>query len=739
MAASPAQQEELPAQERQNYRKLCKCYDEHEYKKGIAIADSILVKAPTCADVIAMKGLCTYQNGSTEDAIAIIKEALKTNFMASSLWHALGVIHKGERDDHQAFACFKRANQFDGNRNTHSVTRDAAAMAIAVRDWGYYCELRQKLLGLKSSVRYNWVTYAIAQQMLGNAKVALGIMDTMGMVMEWGDTPIEVSEVHLYRAQLAIEAGQPKDAIAILTKEKTLDRCAKQQLLAQAYTLSAAKSAKAQAEAAYLELFNMGLDQRDVLFNLAKLRGIDVDPLPTDKSKAGGRCKVAPRVSEPFVALLDEVHAKYPKADPPKRVALDYCPVDALPQRLRDYCRPFVAKMVPSLTSVLKSLYASAERTAAIETVFLAWEKDLVAGNGAEFADAAPQCAGLPDGKPNPLWLNLVLQVLATHYTRVGDYAKAHSYIDRAIEHTPTVEMLHVTRAKIYKREGKLTDAAFHADVARKLDLQDRYLNVKAAKYYLRAGEIEAAESLIGLFLKIVDDSEVWLNMCDMQASWYELALGDGYMKRGDAINAIRTFKALELHYKHNHDELMDYHAYTLRRCNMRAFLEVIKNDDNATGQAHFLAMCPKMIRAYLHVQENGTDDALSKYVPRPKATESENWDKNDAGAKKNLSKLEQDFDIKVDLDDVLGACAPYVRALQKHQPESPETHQLAFEVALRQGRYVLAAAAVVALGKCRGPGVEAAVAESKKRLAAFTAKNKPASAAVEAAVKLAL
>ena len=90
--------------------------------------------------------------------------------------------------------------------------------------------------------------------------VNMSIMDTMGLVMEWGDTPNECSEVHLYRAQLAIEADMAKEAVSILTKERVTDRCAKFQLLAKAYSMSAAKNAKENSEKAYLELFAMGLE-----------------------------------------------------------------------------------------------------------------------------------------------------------------------------------------------------------------------------------------------------------------------------------------------------------------------------------------------------------------------------------------------------------------------------------------------------------------------------------------------
>jgi len=38
---------------------------------------------------------------------------------------------------------------------------------------------------------------------------------------------------------------------------------------------------------------------------------------------------------------------------------------------------------------------------------------------------------------------------------------------------------------------------------ARRLDGQDRFLNWKAARYLMRAGDIEGANSLLGLFTKV--------------------------------------------------------------------------------------------------------------------------------------------------------------------------------------------------------------------------------------------
>ena len=46
------------------------------------------------------------------------------------------------------------------------------------------------------------------------------------------------------------------------------------------------------------------------------------------------------------------------------------------------------------------------------------------------------------------LW---VLFFLVRHFTTIGDTQKAMEYIEKAIEHTPTMMELYMTKAKVYK------------------------------------------------------------------------------------------------------------------------------------------------------------------------------------------------------------------------------------------------------------------------------------------------
>jgi Flp pilus assembly protein TadD len=60
-----------------------------------------------------------------------------------------------------------------------------------------------------------------------------------------------------------------------------------------------------------------------------------------------------------------------------------------------------------------------------------------------------------------------------------GDLVGALAAVDAAIEHTPTVLELYMTKAKILKHGGNVKEAAKQLDYARELDTADRFINSK--------------------------------------------------------------------------------------------------------------------------------------------------------------------------------------------------------------------------------------------------------------------
>lgn len=60
-----------------------------------------------------------------------------------------------------------------------------------------------------------------------------------------------------------------------------------------------------------------------------------------------------------------------------------------------------------------------------------------------------------------------------------------------------------MVKARVLKRLGDYYGAALCMDEARLLDLQDRFLNTKCAKYRFRAGLVDEANEILGLFTKV--------------------------------------------------------------------------------------------------------------------------------------------------------------------------------------------------------------------------------------------
>jgi peptide alpha-N-acetyltransferase len=96
-----------------------------------------------------------------------------------------------------------------------------------------------------------------------------------------------------------------------------------------------------------------------------------------------------------------------------------------------------------------------------------------------------------------------------------GDYTQALLSIDTCIEHTPTSPDMLAKKAKLLKKSGDLHSASVYMDACRRLDLQDRYLNNKATKYFLRADCMNNAMETIAMFTK--HDGDPQQTLYDLQ------------------------------------------------------------------------------------------------------------------------------------------------------------------------------------------------------------------------------
>jgi N-alpha-acetyltransferase 15/16, NatA auxiliary subunit len=671
----------LPAKEQKLFDQMSKFFDNREYTKALRSADTILATFPDHGETLAMKGLTLHTIEQKEEGIALVKAGVAKAMRSGICWHYLGMCYRSDKNVVEAQKAFKRASQCDPKNM--NVLRDVSSMSVQLRDWDCFFESREKLLGLKANIRANWIALSCAYRQLGQTELAAAIMDVMVQIMDAGDNRVETSEVHLYRAELEITNNQPQKALDILSKhdKDIIDTQIKTKLRAKAYSMTGKKD---QAEKEYMTLIGERFAEGDCIVAIANLRKISLgdDNLPKGAEAA-----------TKMLELLDQVAAVFPKCDYARRVTLDCVPVDQFEARLCAYAAPFIQKMIPSLFSVLKTLYRSPERAKIIGDVFLRWEKELKDKNFSSFG-----------GVENPALIMWLHAFLASHQTRLLNFEKAHEYITLAINHTPTVEMLYLMRAKIFHREGKLEDAAEWADKARVLDLQDKYLNGKCAKYQFRAGHIKKAEATMQLFYKssVVDDT--FLVALESQCAWYEREVGDAFFSKGDVVSALQNYLMYEKHHANSHDELLDFHSYVFRRCNMRAWFDVLARDDGLTSNQFFLLLCPRIVRCYVRVAELGEDAVRSKHTPRQKPANTD----DEAEDKRRLQQWNDYYLANIDLQNPLQKAQRYVEALLQNRWQKEETHLVAVEYYLASKKPLLATQSLIALRKLKSTAVPA-------------------------------
>lgn len=159
---------------------------------------------------------------------------------------------------------------------------------------------------------------------------------------------------------------------------------------------------------------------------------------------------------------------------------------------MKPYLLSALTKGVPSLFADIKGLYLDIEKQQVIEEVVEELRESLSSENITPAYEDEPPTTYL--------W---TLYFLAQHHSFLSRPAQSLSLLDTALQHTPTLPELHTCKARVLKRAGDLLGAARCLEVARLLDGQDRFLNTKSAKYRLRAGLIDEASEILGLFTKV--------------------------------------------------------------------------------------------------------------------------------------------------------------------------------------------------------------------------------------------
>ncbi|KAL7811610.1 N-terminal acetyltransferase A, auxiliary subunit [Trichoderma gracile] len=670
----------LAPKEAAQFRTIIRSFEDKQYKRGLKTAELILKKHPKHGDTMAMKALILNSQGKPDEAFPLAKEALTVDMKSHICWHVYGLLYRSVKNFEEAIKAYKFALKLDPS--SAQIQRDLAILQVHVRDYQGYIQSRTAMLQARPQLRSSWTALAIAHHLAGNLAEAENVLTTYEGTLKSQPSryDIEHSEAVMYKNSIIAEQGDYQRALEHLetAAKHNLDRLAVLECRAD-YLLKLER--KEEAAKVYRLLLDRNSEHTLYYEKLEEALEIPADDVAARK------------------AIYDEYAAKFPRCDIARRAPLDFLSGDEFRQVAESYLTLMLNKGVPSLFANLKHLYSDSFKKDTLREIA---EKYITSQDiDSESKDKGEAAA---------------LYYLAQHYNyhMSRDLAKAHEYVDRAIEKDPKSVDFHMTKARILKHEGNIKAAAEMMNTARKLDLKDRYINSKCAKYQLRNNENDKALKTVGLFTRAETVGGPLADLLEMQCIWFLTEDGEAYARQGNTGLALKRFHALNNIFDVWQDDQFDFHSFSLRKGQIRAYIDMVRWEDHFRDHPVYTRVALDAVNLYLKMAEkpsaNGTngvseEDALEKKKAAKKARkEQQRLEREEAErqAKQDPNKGGQAGDAKKkDEDplgltlaattDPLGEAMKFLGPMLQSSPKSIEAQIAGFEVYMRRGKYVLA------------------------------------------------
>ena len=233
--------------------------------------------------------------------------------------------------------------------------------------------------------------------------------------------------------------------------------------------------------------------------------------------------------------------------------------------------------------------YVGADSEQAQETQELTTTEDKVSASDEKSKRAKDS------SKPDRQLHRSALYFLAQHfnYPMTQDLRLALEYVDQALEEEPErIEFL-MTRGRILKHMGDISEASITMEKARELDKRDRYINTKAAKYQIRNDQNEKAIETMSFFTRNEAAGGPLGDLHDMQCLWYLTEDAESFLRQERLGLALKRFTAVSNIFNVWEEDQFDFHTFSLRKGMIRAYVELVKWED-------FLRQHPFYTRAAL-------------------------------------------------------------------------------------------------------------------------------------------
>lgn len=685
----------LPPKENSLFKRIVKCYEHKLYKNGLKFGKQILTnpKFSEHGETLAMKGLILNCLGRKDEAYEHVRRGLRNDLKSHVCWHVYGLLQRSDKKYDEAIKCYRNALKWD--KDNIQILRDLSLLQIQMRDLEGYRETRYQLFMSRPTQRASWIGFAMAYHLLKDYEMALKILDSFRKTLVTGSYDYEHSELLLYQNMVIQESGDLKEALnhLIECQEQICDRLSVEETFAQLY----------------IEL-NRLEEAEVVIRNLLKR-----NPENTMYYSLLNKALNIKTEEDKFNVLNDLIKAEC-KALAPKRLLLNYVEGEKFVFEIDKYLKRGLRKGIPPLFVDVRPLYKEKERADIIENLVVNYAKNLK-------SHCSFGSKGTINTEEPPSALLWTYYFLAQHYDYLRNIDKALEFINEALEHTPTLIELYITKARIYKHGGDVYEAYRWVDEAQALDTADRYINSKCAKYMLRSNMVKEAEEVCSKFTR--EGVSAMENLNEMQCMWFQTECAFAYRRLENWGESLKKCHEIDRHFSEIIEDQFDFHTYCLRKMTLRSYVGLLRLEDVLRAHKFYLKAASCAISVYIRlydvpIKDEKEEEQLkledlapgelkklrnkqrkarrklelqqAELTAAAEKKEQHNKSRQTATEQENDS-IPQDELIPEKLAkaaDPLEQAIKFLRPLQNLASENIETHLMAFEIYSRKGKPLL-------------------------------------------------
>lgn len=589
-----------------------KLYEGKQYKKSIKLLDTLMKKHVT-PDCLALKGLDNYFLGEKTEAADLVNQSISKieGTKASAICcHVLGIYMRSVKSYADSIKWFQAS--LDNGSTNKQIYRDLATLQSQIGDFKAALVSRKKYWESFVGYRANWTALAIAQDINGERQQAINTLSQFEKLAEGKISETEMyenNECLIYKNDIMYRnAGDNTEKLEkVLHHLDTIEPKVfdKYGLLERKASIFMKLGKTKEASIVYRTLIKRNPDN----FKYYKLLEVSLGITTNNKLRK---------------VLYEKLATFYPRCEAPKFIPLTFIHDDTeLSKKLSEYILPQLKRGVPATFSNIKPLYL--KRRNIVPRLI---EKIVVDYLAAQ------------DSKKNPIPYIWSCYYLSQHYLNLRDYQKAQEYIEKAIEHTPTMVEFYLLKARILKHTGELDKAAAILEEGRNLDLQDRFINCKSVKYYLRANQVDKAVEVASLFTKNDDSVNGVKDLHLVEASWFISEQAEAYyrmhvsaQKKLDELRAettdseddkkssemrelewsvekyeglsLKRFHAISKFYKQFEDDKLDFHSYCMRKGTPRAYMDMLAWGNKLYTQPMYVRAMNGAARIYFKMYDS--------------------------------------------------------------------------------------------------------------------------------------